>query len=98
MKVFLVKSIIVVVFVFILFQVTVGSQINKLKNSIAIMSNKEQREIYKDKIKDEMRKGIEKDNYFSEDERILISRFLKKILTELGNIQSKQRFFVGAIS
>tara|TARA_B100000214_G_scaffold353205_1_gene309043 strand:- start:1482 stop:1754 length:273 start_codon:yes stop_codon:yes gene_type:complete len=83
MKVFLVKSIIVVVFVFILFQVTVGSQINKLKNSIAIMSNKEQREIYKDKIKDEMRKGIEKDNYFSEDERILISRFLKKILTEL---------------
>ena len=83
MKVFLVKTIIVVVFVFILFQVTVGSQINKLKNSIAIMSNKEQREIYKDKIKDEMRKGIEKDNYFSEDERILISRFLKKILTEL---------------
>ena len=83
MKVFLVKSIIVVVFVFILFQVTVGSQINKLKNSIAIMSNKEQREIYKDKIKDEMRKVIEKDNYFSEDERILISRFLKKILTEL---------------
>ena len=83
MKVFLVKTIIVVVFVFILFQVTVGSQINKLKNSIAIMSNKEQREIYKDKLKDEMRKGIEKDNYFSEDERILISRFLKKILTEL---------------
>ena len=83
MKVFLVKSIIVVVFVFILFQVTVASQINKLKNSIAIMSNKEQREIYKDKLKDEMRKGIEKDNYFSEDERILISRFLKKILTEL---------------
>ena len=83
MKVFLVKSIIVVVFVFILFQVTVGSQINKLKNSIAIMSNKEQREIYKDKLKDEMRKGIEKDNYFSEDERIIISRFLKKILTEL---------------
>ena len=83
MKVFLVKTIIIVVFVFILFQVTVGSQINKLKNSIAIMSNKEQREIYKDKLKDEMRKGIEKDNYFSEDERILISRFLKKILTEL---------------
>ena len=83
MKVFLVKTIIVVVFVFILFQVTVGSQINKLKNSIAIMSNKEQREIYKDKLKDEMRKGIEKDNYFSEEERILISRFLKKILTEL---------------
>ena len=87
MKVFLVKSIIVVVFVFILFQVTVGSQINKLKNSIAIMSNKEQREIYKDKLKDEMRKGIEKDNYFSEEERILISRFLKKILTELELIE-----------
>ena len=90
MKVFLVKSIIVVVFVFILFQVTVGSQINKLKNSIAIMSNKEKREIYKDKIKDEMRKGIEKDNYFSEEERILISRFLKKILTELELIDTNK--------
>ena len=90
MKVFLVKTIIVVVFVFILFQVTVGSQINKLKNSIAIMSNKEQREIYKDKLKDEMRKGIEKDNYFSEEERILISRFLKKILTELELIDTNK--------
>ena len=90
MKVFLVKSIIVVVFVFILFQVTVGSQINKLKNSIAIMSNKEQRVIYKDKLKDEMRKGIEKDNYFSEEERILISRFLKKILTELELIDTNK--------
>ena len=36
------------------------------------MSNKEQREIYKDKLKDEMRKGIEKDNYFSEEENFNI--------------------------
>ena len=30
-----------------------------------------------------MKKGIEKENYFKEDEKVLISKFLKKIFKEL---------------
>ena len=33
----------------------------------------------KQKIKDELKKAVEKENYFTEEERILISNFIKKI-------------------
>ena len=35
-----------------------------------------------------MKKGIAKENYFKEDERVLISKFLKKILHELEPIEN----------
>tara|TARA_B100000586_G_C19741839_1_gene274142 strand:+ start:16 stop:282 length:267 start_codon:yes stop_codon:yes gene_type:complete len=83
MKIFLVKSIIVFFGIFFLFQVTIGSQLESFKDSLNTFSSKEKRDVLKEKIKDEMKKGIEKENYFKEDERVLISRFLKKIFKEL---------------
>jgi len=83
MKIFLVKSVIVFFGVFFLFQATIGSQFESFRNSLDIFSSKEKRDVLKEKIKDEMKKGIEKENYFKEDERVLISRFLKKIFKEL---------------
>ena len=83
MKIFLVKSIIVFFGIFFLFQVTIGSQLESFKDSLDTFSSKEKRDVLKEKIKDEMKKGIEKENYFKEDERVLISRFLKKIFKEL---------------
>ena len=83
MKIFLVKSIIVFFGIFFLFQVTIGSQLESFKDSLDTFSSKEKRDVLKEKIKNEMKKGIEKENYFKEDERVLISRFLKKIFKEL---------------
>ena len=83
MKVFLVKSIIVFFGIFFLFQATIGSQFESFRNSLDIFSSNEKRDVLKEKIKDEMKKGIEKENYFEEDERVLISKFLKKIFKEL---------------
>ena len=83
MKIFLVKSIIVFFGIFFLFQATIGSQFEGFRNSLDIFSSKEKRDVLKEKIKDEMKKGIEKENYFKENERVLISRFLKKIFKEL---------------
>ena len=83
MKIFLVKSVIVFFGVFFLFQATIGSQFESFRNSLDIFSSNEKRDVLKEKIKDEMKKGIEKENYFKEDERVLISRFLKKIFKEL---------------
>ena len=83
MKIFLVKSIIVFFGIFFLFQATIGSQFESFRNSLDIFSSNEKRDVLKEKIKDEMKKGIEKENYFKEDERVLISRFLKKIFKEL---------------
>jgi len=38
----------------------------------------------KNKLKDEMKKGIDKDNYFTEEERALISSFINKLKKELS--------------
>ena len=83
MKIFLVKSIIVFFGIFFLFQATIGSQFESFRDSLDTFSSKEKRDVLKEKIKDEMKKGIEKENYFEEDERIIISKFLKKIFKEL---------------
>mgnify|MGYP001162226743 CR=1 FL=1 len=83
MKIFLVKSIIVFFGIFFLFHVTIGSQLESFKDSLDTFSSKEKRDVLKEKIKNEMKKGIEKENYFKEDEKVLISKFLKKIFKEL---------------
>ena len=88
MKIFLVKSIIVFFGIFFLFHVTIGSQLESFKDSLDTFSSKEKRDVLKEKIKDEMRKGIEKENYFNEDETVLISKFLKKIFKELELIEN----------
>ena len=88
MRIFLVKTIIVFFATFFLFQITIGSQFESFTDSINTFSSKEKRDVLKEKIKDEMKKGIEKENYFKEDERVLISRFLKKIFKELGLMEN----------
>ena len=83
MKKFLIRTVIVIVAVFFLYQFTIGSEISNLKSTLASFSDKGKREMIKEKLKDEMRKGIQKEKYFEEEDRILISQFLKKILKEL---------------
>ena len=88
MKIFLVKTIIVIVAVFFLYQFTIGSEISNLKNRLVSFSDPGKREMIKEKLKDEMRKGIQKERYFDEEESVLISQFLKKILKELNLINN----------
>ena len=88
MRIFLVKTIIVIVAVFFLYQFTIGSEISNLKNRLVSFSDPGKREMIKEKLKDEMRKGIQKEKYFDEDDRALISQFLKKILKELELIEN----------
>ena len=83
MKKFLIRTTIAIVAVFFLYQFTIGSEISNLKSTLASFSDKGKREMFKEKLKDEMRKGIQKEKYFKEEDRILISQFLKKILKEL---------------
>ena len=86
MRKFLIRTIIVIAAVFFLYQFTIGSEISNLKNTLTSYSDKGKREMIKEKLKDEMKKGIQKENYFDEEEKVLISKFLKKILKELDLI------------
>ena len=88
MRKFLIRTITVIVAVFFLYQFTIGSEISNLRNTLASFSDPGKREMIKEKLKDEMRKGIQKERYFDEEERVLISQFLKKILKELDLINN----------
>ena len=83
MKIFIYKLIISLFAVYVLFEFTIGSRIDYFKDSINSLKDNYQRILIKEKIKNELRKAINKENYFTEEERFLISSFIKKIKIEL---------------
>ncbi len=83
MKIFAYKVIFVLVGLFLLFNFTIGYQIRKIENKIANLSSEKQIIILKEKIKKEIQSGLKKDKILKEEERILISNFIKKIVKEL---------------
>ena len=83
MKIFIYKSIIVFFLFIIAFHVTVNYKLRSYEKELKSFSSEENKEKYKNKIKDEMRKAIKKENYFTEEEKNLINDFLQKIKKEL---------------
>ena len=83
MRLFVYKTLFVFFYLFLLFNLTIGYQIRKIENSIQNLSSKEKIESVKEKIRKEMKNGIDKDNIFSNEDRILIKKFLNKITEEL---------------
>ena len=84
MKIFLYKLLISLVAFYIFFELTVGSRIDYIENVFNSFKDSNQRIIMKEKLKDEMRKAIKKENYLTDDERYLILNFIKKIKNELS--------------
>ena len=83
MRNFIYKIIIASVAIIIVFEFTISRKFNQFNEKAEILFTKEGRKSLITSIKTEMNKAIEKENYLSEDERILINKFLLKIKTEL---------------
>ena len=84
MKIFLYKLLASLVALYIFFELTIGSRIDYFESLLNSFRDDNQRIIMKEKLKDEMRKAIKKENYFTEEEKYLISNFIKKIQDELS--------------
>ena len=84
MKIFLYKLLISLVAFYIFFELTIGSRVDYFENLVNSFRDDNQRIIMKEKLKAEMRKAIKKENYLTDDERYLISNFIKKIKNELS--------------
>ena len=80
MKIFTLKLVISLLLLYVLFELTIGSRIDYFRN---IFSDSQTRLEFKEKIKNEIRKGTEKENYFTEEEKVLIKDFINKIKKEL---------------
>ena len=83
MKLFIYKLSIATLFLYILFEFTLGSRIDFYTEKLKSLSDQQTRLEIKDKMLIEMKKGSEKEEYFSKDEREIISSFINKILDEL---------------
>jgi|TARA_B100001079_G_scaffold163928_1_gene140600 hypothetical protein len=85
MKIFIYKTLFIFVCIFILFQFTIGAKLKQLNNELAKLKSKQNIEIIKDKLRDELRDAISKENYLSPDDAKLINQFINKLKKELSN-------------
>ena len=83
MKSFIYKIIISVIAVILIYEFTIGKQINKYSNQINTFTSKEGRKESVNKIREEINKGIKKERYLSKEDAKLINTFLNKIKKEL---------------
>ena len=87
MKQFIYKTIIIIIAVIILFEFTIGNKISQIYEKVDVISTKEGRKDSVNKIRDEMKRAVEKERYLSKEDAKLINSFLNKIRKELAEAQ-----------
>ena len=87
MRQYIYKTIIAVVALIIVFEFTICLTINKLNLKAETIFSKEGRKDMVNSVKIEMQKAIDKENYLTQDERILINKFISKIRSELKSVE-----------
>ena len=85
MRIFVYKTLFIFVCIFIIFQLTVGAQIKKMKYELEKFKSQENIALMKNKLRIEMQNAINKDNYLSREDANLINEFINKIKKELSN-------------
>ena len=88
MRNYVYKVIIATVALIIAFEFTIGRKFNQINEVTENFLTKEGRKEMIGSIKIEMEKAINKENYLTEDERILINKFILKIQKELNLSQN----------
>ena len=84
MKPFVVKALIASIIFYILFEITIGSRLNKVQNFFDLGKDKAGKMKIKNKILEELEKANNKEFILDTSERKIISTFLEKINKELA--------------
>tara|TARA_B110000008_G_C16689063_1_gene451945 strand:- start:251 stop:517 length:267 start_codon:yes stop_codon:yes gene_type:complete len=88
MKQYIYKIIIFIVAIVVIYEFTIGKQINKYTDKLNTISSKEGRKESVNKIREEIKKGIKKERYLSKEDAKLINQFFKKIQQELNEAEN----------
>lgn len=83
MKIFIYKTLIVLIAFFILFEITINSTIKQINRKVDSYTNPAGRYEIKETIIKEMKNAVEKDKYFTKEESETISKFIEKITNEI---------------
>tara|TARA_B100000378_G_C17885778_1_gene357280 strand:- start:47 stop:304 length:258 start_codon:yes stop_codon:yes gene_type:complete len=85
MKIFIYKTIFVLIGVYILYQFTIGIKINSYEQNLKNFTNDQGREQIRNKVREELRKAISKDEILKAEDKKLLKEFITKIQNELNN-------------
>ena len=88
MRKFIYKAIIITFIFIVAFEFTVGKRIDPIMQTLDKLSNEQGRKELINKLRKEMRKGLEKEYMLKEDDRILINRFINKLSNEINNAEN----------
>ena len=85
MKIFIYKTLIVLVASYLLFQFTIGQILKSYEIKVEnYLYNKQGRQEILNKIKDEIKSANQKESIFTLEEREILSKFINKIRKELN--------------
>ena len=85
MKIFVYKTIFVLVGIYVLYQFTFGIKIESYERYLKNFTNDQGREQIRNKIRDELKKANSKDQILKIEDRKLLKEFITKIQNELNN-------------
>tara|TARA_Y100000590_G_scaffold427485_1_gene537698 strand:- start:458 stop:718 length:261 start_codon:yes stop_codon:yes gene_type:complete len=85
MKLFIYKTLFVVLCLYILFEFTINAQIRKFESKIENLTSKETLYLIEKKIREEMKSAVNKDKILSDEDATLLRKFFLKISNEIEN-------------
>ena len=83
---FIYKSLIVVLLIFVLFHATFGYMLRSYEEKFYNTFSKDQINSVKNKVRAEIKKGLDKDRILEKDDALMIKKFIDKISKEINNL------------
>ena len=84
MKLFVYKTIFVLVGIYVLYQFTIGKKIDYYEYKFKHLTNDQGRELIRNKIREELIKATEKDQILDIKDREILKKFIIKFQSELN--------------
>ena len=87
MRIFIYKLVIIAFLFIVVFEFTIGKRIDPITENMNKFSNEQGRKELINKLRKEMRKGLEKEYMIKEDDRVLIYNFFNKLMLEINSVE-----------
>ena len=87
MRGFIYKTIIIVLLFIIGFEFTIGKRIDPIVENIDKFTKEQGRKELINKLRKEMKKGLEKEYMLKEDDRVLVFKFFNKLMSEINSVE-----------
>ena len=84
MKQFIYKTLIAVVAIVLVYELTIAKQIKEFTSQSEVLMTKEGRKDGVNKIREELKKAVKKERYLSKEDAKLINQFIQNIKKEIS--------------